>query len=168
LIQLPANRTLLITKVKRVINTLEAQTQRPTTVDEIRKHFSDQSMSDIEEAIAFALLPLSLFGQIIQRDGTEGETQLLEILDHENSLATDQIDRKASLQHELDQLLYQLPQRQYDILILAIGLNEENPHRNEQLGEIFGKREKEIITIKRHAINILKKYKGQTDLNTYL
>lgn len=168
LIQLPANRTLLITKVKRVMQQLENKLQRQPTIKEINKHFKDQSSSDIEEAIAFNLLPISLFGQILDKDGSEGDTQLIDTLNlpHENNV--DQEDIEASMQIDLNKLLYQLPQRQYDVLVLSWGLNEEPPHRNEELGKLFNVKDKDIIKIRAKAVKILQKYKDQTKLNEYL
>lgn len=168
LIQLPANRTVLITKVKRVMQSIENNLQRPPTVQEINKHFPDQSKSDIEEAISFNLLPLSLYGNVLEKDGSEGSTQLLEILNVPNDLETDSDDTEASLQTDLNKLLYQLPQRHYDVLVLSWGLNGEPDHRNEELGNFFGVKDKDIIKIRAKAIKILNKYSGQTKLNEFL
>lgn len=168
LVQMPANRTLLVTKVKRVMVELESKLERPCTVDEVKKHFEDQSVQDIEEAISFSLLPISLFAHTFQKDGELSDTMLHETFIAPNVLEVDPIDKQNSLEHDLNKLLYQLPQQQYDVIVLSLGLNQESSHRNEQLAEIFGKRDKDIIAIKKQGIALLKKFKDQTDINTYL
>lgn len=164
LIQLPANRSLLILKLKRKVQQLEDQLQRTPTVTELMKYFPDQSESDLHEAVAFTTLPLSLQSEVYQ----DNETHLSEVLKTDNYLEIDDIDRNSSLEHELNQLLYQLPQRSYDVLVLVSGLNGEEICKPDKIAYLFEIDMKEVAKLRAKAVKLMKKYKDQTNLNQYL
>ncbi len=166
LIQLPVNRTVLIIKIRRKSQELEDQLQRQPTILELRKHFPSQSEEDLAEAFAFTLLPLSLQAEMFQ--GTGEETQLGEMMQLPNPLEIDADDTRDSMLVDLNKVMYQLPQLNYDILVLAMGLNEEPVNRLDKLAYLFELDVKMVTRIKGKAIKFLRKYKDQSNLNEYL
>lgn len=166
LIQLPANRTLLITKMKRKVQELEDKLQRFPTVEEIRKHFPSQSIDDIQEAFSYSLLPISLQAEFFESSGDD--TQLIDVLKTPNHLEIDSEDKENSLVTDLNKVLYQLEQKNYDVIILLIGLNGEEPMKADKIAYLFDLDIKAIPRMKAKAIKFLRKYKDKTNLNSYL
>jgi RNA polymerase primary sigma factor len=166
LIQLPANRTLLILKLRRKVQELEEQLHRLPTLVELRKFFPGSSEDDLTEAFTFTMLPVSLQSTVFLNSGED--TQLVEVLSVENSLSIDDEDRQESLLTDLAKVLCQLPQLNYDVLVLSTGLNEEPICRPEKLAYLFELEQKVIARLKAKAIKFLKKYSEHTNLNEYL
>lgn len=167
LIRLPENRSLFITKLKRKSQQLEDKLHRPPTVDELHQHFPDQSLDDLNEAIAFTTLPISLQTQIYERYN-DHDVELIEVLEVDNPLEIDSTDHNHSLQSDLNKLLHQLPQRNYDLLVLTTGLNGEEVFGIDKYAYLFEIDKKEIAKLKAKTVKLLKKYKNQTNLNEYL
>jgi RNA polymerase primary sigma factor len=167
LIQIPANRIGLVTKVRRKMNVIESETGRHCSVQDLKEHFKDCSEDDLEEALSLSIIPVSLFKDISFKKGEE-EHQLIEILKVEDQTETDAELTKESFKDDLSSLLFNLPQRTYDVFVLMFGLNGEDRWTNENIRTVFVLNTNRIMNIKKSGLKLLRKQAGRTELNTYL
>lgn len=171
-IQLPANREMLVSRVKKEINKLEQRLDRYPTIDELFTHFSlidaDEikklTEEDIREAILHASYLPSMQDTIKGSDGEEDEVTYEDVLKGENQ--TDSFDKPQSLLSDIDKFLYHLSQLEYDCLALSLGLNGETTVRNEDLSKLL--KTKEAAKIKMRALKRLRKLKNIGTLREYL
>jgi RNA polymerase primary sigma factor len=166
-IQLPANRTLLVSKVKKIILEMEQTLGRFPTLDELADHSDIEcSMKELQEAIAYGGKARSIHETISMEGDDAGETTLEYVL--EGDMGIDQINRTESILKDLDRFLYHLTQNEYDVMVLSLGLNGERIVRNSDIAKSLKLKEKEIMKIKARAIKRLKKLKNINSLQDYI
>lgn len=168
-IQLPANRELLITKVRKEAMVLEQKLERIPTIEELTDHINSlnskkqHSTDDIYEAIAYGGVSRSLQDKL--KIGEEEES-------FENIIAgemgIDDIDREKSLQSDLNKFLTQITQVEYDILVLSLGLNGERSYRSDDIAKKLKLKLKDVVRLKHHAIRKLKRFTNINLLKEYL
>lgn len=168
-IQLPANRELLITKVRKEAMVLEQKLERTPTIEELTDHINSlnlkkqHSTDDIYEAIAYGGVSRSLQDKL--KIGEEEES-------FENIIAgemrIDDIDREKSLQSDLNKFLTQITQVEYDILVLSLGLNGERSYRSDDIAKKLKLKLKDVVRLKHHAIRKLKRFTNINLLKEYL
>lgn len=170
-IQIPANRELLVQRIKREMMFLEQKIQRVPTIDELQqylktilaqdeKQYSDE---EIKEAIIYSQRTASLQDKI--GDGDDGEDTLEHILEGESM---DQISKTESIAIDLNRFLFHLTQFEYDILCLCTGLNGEKPMRNEDVAKALKLKSTDILKYKTRAMKRLRKLKNVESLKDYL
>lgn len=168
-IQLPANRELLITKVRREAIALEQKLERLPTVEELTDHLNSldkkkkHSISDVYEAIVHGGVERSLQDKL--KIGEEEETFENTIV---GNMGIDDIDRDRSLQSDLNKFLVQITQVEYDILTLSLGLNGEPHHRTDDIAKKLKLKLKDVVRLKHHAIKKLKRFNNIEFLKDYL
>jgi RNA polymerase primary sigma factor len=167
LIQIPANRIGLVTKVRRKLNAIESETGRHCSVEDLKEHFKDYSEDDLEEALTLSIIPVSLFKDISFKKGEE-EQQLIETLEVKDQIKTDDSLTKESFKEDLTSLLFNLPQRTYDVFVLMFGLNGEDKWTNDNIRQVFVLNTNKIMNIKKTGLKLLRKQAERTELNTYL
>jgi RNA polymerase primary sigma factor len=166
-IQLPANRTLLVSKVKKIILEMEQTLGRFPTLDELADHSDIEcSMKELQEAISYGGKARSIHETISMEGDDAGETTLEYVL--EGDMGIDQINRTESILKDLDRFLYHLTQNEYDVMVLSLGLNGERIVRNSDIAKSLKLKEKEIMKIKARAIKRLKKLKNINSLQDYI
>lgn len=163
LIQLPANRELLVQRVKKEVNEMEQVLNRLPSLDELVIKLKDFNRSDIAEAITFFVQPHSLSDTIGSGDS---ETTLEEITG--GNMDIDDTDRQNSITDELNRYLVNLNQKEYDVMVLSIGLNQEPPIRNADVAVALGVKEKDIPNIKTRAMKRLRGLKNINSLKDFL
>jgi RNA polymerase primary sigma factor len=172
-IQLPANRELLVTRVKREILLLEQDLNRYPTPEElevyIAKKFKKEkkanppSADDIRQAIIYSTQTKS----INEKLGDEDEDTLEQLLPSDD-LGIDQDQREDSMTIDLNRFLYQLTQYEYDVLVLNTGLNKESILRTVDIAKGLKLKEKDVIKLKAKALKRLKRLKNIESLQDYL
>lgn len=171
-IQLPANRTLLVTKIKKIIQELEQELGRYPTIDEIMDHrLTECTEKELREALIYGGKTRSIqdtinAGGSSNSDGEE--TTLEDMLQGDGDLAIDDIDRGESILKDLNRFLYQLSQVEYDVTVLSLGLNGERVVRNSDVAKLLKLKEKDIIKIKAKALKRLKGLKNINSLQDYI
>lgn len=168
-IQLPANRTLLVTRVKKIIQELEQKLGRYPTLDELSVDIPEYTEQEIQEAIIYGGVTRSINDKVpnASKNGDEDMT-LEDLMPGDKSMAVDEIDRVESLVNDLNRFLYHLTQYEYDVMILSLGLNSEPVVRNIDIAKALKLKEKDIIKIKAKAIKRLRKLKNIGSLEDYL
>jgi len=171
-IRLPDNRALLVTSIKRCIDTLEQKLNRYPVLDEVvefckkskNPNLKKLDEKDISEAIIYGGRVHSLSDKI--GDDEDGIAMDQTIAD--TSMEIDQIDRIESIVNDLDRFLFHLTQYEYDVLVLSIGLNKEPTLRNKDIAIALKLKEKDILKFKARATKRLRKLKGVNVLKDYL
>lgn len=169
LIQLPANRTELLKKVKRETLALEQDLGRKPTMEELAnslqrvRSLKKLTAVEIQEVLLFDCVPTSLQAKIKDDDDegpTVGETIPVE-------LKRDGLDQE-SLVSELRRFLHHLSQQQADILTLFMGLNREESHSIDDIASLLGIPKKEVTKIKMKGLKRLRKLKNVDELRNFI
>ena len=164
LISLPANRQLLVQRVKREIMTLEQKLSRYPTIEELAKQMGGEySKEDIIEAVMYGDKTKSIHDVIGSDDDGESLEDIIQ-----GDLNVDSIARSESLFVDLDRFLCHLTQYEYDVMVMSLGLNGEHSKRHIDIAKCLGLREKDIANIKVRAAKRLKKIKNIGSLKDYL
>ncbi len=173
-IQLPANRELLVTRVKREILLLEQELNRYPTPEEIHEYIgkkfkkekkpSKPSLEDIQEAISYGTQSRS----INEKLGDEDEDTLEQMLPGDEKMGIDENQTSDSMLIDLNRFLYQLTQYEYDVLILNLGLNQEPQLRTIDIAKALKMKDKDVIKLKGKALKRLKRLKNINLLIDYL
>lgn len=173
-IQIPANRELLVQRVKKDALELEQQLNRQPSIEELEefmikkfkkeKRANPPSGDEIKEAIAYGGRIKSLNEKVDE----DGEFEFESTLPGDESLNIDEDARNQSLLHDLNRYLYNLQQQEYDVLVLCIGLNDEGIIKPSDIALRLGIKEKEVIKLKTKALRRLKTVKNISFLKGYL
>lgn len=167
-IRLPDNRWLLVDKIKKDIATLEQKLDRYPSIDELCEFLGyEYRPDDIREAILHSGRTASLQDIQGESDG-DSDTQTLGDTIADERFSIDETDRTESLGIELNRFLFNLTQPEYDIIILVLGLNNENAYRNEDVAKMLKLKSKDVIKLKAKAIKRLKKIKNIELLRSFL
>jgi RNA polymerase primary sigma factor len=162
LIQLPANREMLVQKVKREIALLEQSLGHLPSIHQLYDHFDGEvSRSDLYEAIVHGGVVKSISEAI----GDEDSLTLEEVT--AGDIDIDDINKAQSVFVDLNRFLYHLTQFEYDVLVLAMGLNGESPIRAKDIAKSLSLKEKDINNIRTRALKRLRKLKHITSLKDY-
>jgi len=174
-IQLPANRELLVTAIREEIMELEQRLERYPSLEEIevsmkkkykeKKKANPPSISEIEEAIIYGGKIKSINEKVSDDDE---DTDTLEALIPCDSLGIDDEANLESMTNDLNRFLFNLEQKEYDVLVLSLGLNGEPVKRLSDIALAFKIKEKDIIKYKARALKRLKRLKNISSLKTYL
>ncbi len=171
-IQLPANREMNASKIKKEISALEQKLNRYPTIEELHAHCealpnqkTKLSENDIKEAILHSSYMPSLQDNVSTEE--ENEDTFEDIL-ASNTLGVDDIDKSNSLNLDLTKFLFHLSQLEYDIIVLSLGLNGEDPIRNDDLGGLLNIKKKDAVKIKMNAMKRLRKLRNIGTLREYL
>lgn len=164
LIQLPANREMLVQKVKREINLLEQQLGHIPSLQELQDHFDGEiSQSDLYEAIVHGGKVRSIHETL----GNEEDGSTLEEVTA-GDMSIDDTDFTQSTAIDLNRFLQHLTQFEYDVLVLSMGLNGEDVVRAKDIANVLGLRQKDINNIRTRALKRLRKVKNISSLKEYL
>lgn len=164
-ISLPSNRELLVLKIGRKIQELNQKFERPCTLEEVKKHFKECSLEDIEEAYSFTTLPVSLFEKI---GDFEDDQVLMDTLVIDENNKVEENLTKESLHSDLNSALFHLPQKTYDVFIFMFGLNGEEVWNSDKLIESFSHTNNKLHSLRRKGLLLLKKHSEGRGLNEYL
>ena len=170
-IQLPANRTLLVTKVKRVVLEMEQRLGRYPTIDELHEsELLDCSMRELQEALVYGGKTRSIQEELMKKGNSldRDELTLEDVLEGDKSMEIDDISRTDSILTDLNRFLYHLAQVEYDVMVLSMGLNGERVVRNADIAKALKLKEKDIMKIKARALKRLKKLKNISSLQDYI
>lgn len=165
LISLPANRQMLVQKIRKEIINLEQEIGRYPTMEELEAKLEGQySREDLLEAIIYGGRVKSIH-EAVSGEGDD-ETTLEDMT--KGDLDIDTTDHLESVIKDLDRFLFHLSQYEYDILVLSLGLNEEPHRRHSDISKVLGVKEKDIANIKIRAIKRLRKIKNVNFLKDYI
>jgi RNA polymerase primary sigma factor len=169
LIQLPANRTELLKKVKRELVNLEQELGRKPTHEEVAENLKrfpalkKLVADEVQEVLMHESSPVSLQAKAKEED--EESPILADTIPAETK---GDIMDEVSLPIELDRFLHYLGQDQADVLSLSLGLHGEDPHSIDDLADKFSIPKKEVTKIKMKGLKRLRKMKNVDELRNFI
>ncbi len=163
IVRLPLNRVGALNKIGRAYSNLEQEFEREPSAEELADEL-DMDISDVSSA-------LTSFGRHLSVDApfSQGEeNRLLDILENVELPSPDNTLNSESLKKEIDQVLSVLSEREAEVIKLYFGLDKEQAHTLEEIGEKFNLTRERVRQIKEKAIRRLKRTALGDDLRTYL
>jgi len=175
MIQLPANRELLVSRIKRAILILEQELERYPSLDELyeyivrlgkkEKSLKGVSRDDVMEAITYGGVMPSIQDKSPNQDDEENT---MEDCLSSDDLQIDSIDKQKSIIDDINRFIFHLNQQEADIIVLSMGLNDEPPLRGEDIAKALDLKLKDIVRLRTKALKRLKTLKNISSLKDYL
>ena len=163
IVRLPLNKIGSINKINKAFGKLEQEFQREPTVEEIAK-LMETSPDLVEDSLNFSSIHVSMDAPL--RD--EEANNMYDVMMNDESPSPDNSLINTSLRKEIERSLSTLGEREADILRFYFGLNGNQPHTLEEIGDEFGLTRERVRQIKEKAIKKLKnKYRNRL-LKSYL
>ena len=150
-IRLPVHAGDQVRRLLRVRNHMEGELGRLPTPAELADALQ-LSEEQITELLGHATDPISLDTPI----GTDGDTELGDIVADLTAASTFEIVAAAMLPHEVEKLLSPLDDREKAILRLRYGLDRGDPRTLEEVGEVLHLTRERIRQIERQALSKLR------------
>jgi RNA polymerase primary sigma factor len=163
IVRLPLNKIGSINKINKAFGKLEQEFQREPTIDEIAK-LMETRPELIEDSMNFSSIHVSMDAPL--RD--EEANNMYDVMLNDDSPSPDNDLINTSLRKEIERSLSTLGDREAEILRFYFGLNGNQPHTLEEIGDEFGLTRERVRQIKEKAIKKLKnKYRNRL-LKSYL
>jgi RNA polymerase sigma factor (sigma-70 family) len=150
-IRLPVHAGDQVRRLLRVRNHMEGELGRLPTPAELSEALQLPE-EQISELLGHATDPVSLDTPI----GTDGDTELGDIVADLTAASTFEIVAEAMLPHEVDKLLSPLDEREKEILRLRYGLDRGDPRTLEEVGDVLHLTRERIRQIERQALSKLR------------
>ena len=162
-IRIPVHMVEAINRVLRVTRRLVQELGREPSAEEVALA-AQLPVERVEEIRRFGVEPISLHLSVGEEDGTElGD--LIEDCD-----AADPLDTAAYglLQHQLDEVLASLGERERQVVRLRYGLTDGEQHTLEEVGRAFGVTRERVRQIEAKSLAKLRHGRLAAQLRDYL
>ena len=163
IVRLPLNKIGSINRINRTFSKLEQEYQREPTIDEVAD-IMKTSPELIEDSLNVSINHVSMDAPLKDEDGNN----LYDVMLNDESPSPDNSLISSSLKKEIERSLSTLGEREAEILRYYFGLNNNQPHTLEEIGDEFGLTRERVRQIKEKAIKKLKNQYRNRLLKTYL
>jgi RNA polymerase primary sigma factor len=163
LIRLPVHLSDVIAQVRRVARRLEQSLEREPTIEEIAEAV-DMPERKVKMLLQASAQPISLEQPIT----SDGEGHISELLADDGADAPMEIATQRMLQHDLEQALMELPDRERAVLQLRYGLTDGRRRTLEEIGSTFGITRERTRQIEADALRLLRRPGVGARLQGYL
>lgn len=163
IVRLPLNKIGSINKINKTFSKLEQQFQREPTLEEVAKMLETKPEL-IEDSLNVSNIHISMDAPLRDEEGNN----MYDIMLNEDSPSPDNKLISNSLRKEIERSLATLGEREAEILRYYFGLNNNQPHTLEEIGNKFGLTRERVRQIKEKAIKKLKNQYRNRLLKTYL
>jgi RNA polymerase primary sigma factor len=163
IVRLPLNRVGALNRIGKAYRNLEQDFEREPSAEEIAKEL-DMDISEVSDALTSPGRHLSVDAPFASGD----ESNLLDILENDELPSPDNVLNSESLRNEIERVLSVLSEREAEVIRLYFGLDKEQAHTLEEIGEKFNLTRERVRQIKEKAIRRLKRTSLSNDLRTYL
>ncbi|MBN1819653.1 MAG: sigma-70 family RNA polymerase sigma factor [Prolixibacteraceae bacterium] len=163
IVRLPLNKIGSINKINKTFSKLEQEYQREPTVDEVAE-ILETSPELIEDSLNVSSLHVSMDAPLKDEDGNN----MYDVMLNNDSPSPDNSLISGSLKKEIERSLSTLGEREAEILRYYFGLNNNQPHTLEEIGDEFGLTRERVRQIKEKAIKKLKNQYRNRLLKAYL
>jgi RNA polymerase primary sigma factor len=163
IVRLPLNRVGALNKIGKAYSNLEQEFEREPSAEELADEL-DMNVSDVSTALTNLGRHLSVDAPFAHGE----ENRLLDILENEELPSPDNSLNSESLKEEIEQALSVLSEREAEVIKLYFGLNKEQSHTLEEIGDKFNLTRERVRQIKEKAIRRLKRTALGDNLRTYL
>ncbi len=150
IVRIPLNRSNILRKVHKAIESLRRDGKPNPSVDEIASVLRDDDISkdEITESIRIGYGHSSLDEPFEQNGGNK----LLTILEDESVPSPDRYYDQGALQQAIRAVLDELTQRDAEVIELYYGLNNNKPHTLEEIAKRFSITREQVRQIREKAI----------------
>lgn len=163
IVRLPLNRVGALNRIGKAYRNLEQDFEREPSAEELAKEL-DMDVSEVSDALTSPGKHLSVDAPFASGD----ENSLLDILENEELPSPDNMLNSESLKAEIERVLSVLSEREAEVIKLYFGLDKEQAHTLEEIGDKFNLTRERVRQIKEKAIRRLKRTSLSNDLRTYL
>ena len=163
IVRLPLNRVGALNRIGKAYRNLEQDFEREPSAEELAKEL-DMDVSEVSDALTSPGRHLSVDAPFASGD----ENSLLDILENEELPSPDNLLNSESLKAEIERVLSVLSEREAEVIKLYFGLDKEQAHTLEEIGDKFNLTRERVRQIKEKAIRRLKRTSLSNDLRTYL
>jgi len=164
IVRLPLNKIGSINKINKAFARLEQEHERPPTAAELAEVL-EMTLEEVKTSLNNTGRHLSMDAPL--REGDDSGT-MMDVMRNDDtpspldSLMTD------SLRNEIERSLSALAGRESDVIRLYFGLNGNQPHTLEEIGQKFDLTRERVRQIKEKAIRRMKHTSRSTVLKAYL
>jgi RNA polymerase primary sigma factor len=163
IVRLPLNRVGALNRIGKAYRNLEQDFEREPSAEELAKEL-DMDVSEVSDALTSPGRHLSMDAPFASGD----ESSLLDVLENEELPSPDNLLNSESLKDEIEHVLSVLSEREAEVIKLYFGLDKEQSHTLEEIGDKFNLTRERVRQIKEKAIRRLKRTSLSDDLRTYL
>lgn len=163
IVRLPLNRVGALNRIGKAYRNLEQDFEREPSAEELAKEL-DMDVSEVSDALTSPGRHLSVDAPFSSGD----ENRLLDVLENEELPSPDNLLNSESLKEEIERVLSVLSEREAEVIKLYFGLDKEQAHTLEEIGDKFNLTRERVRQIKEKAIRRLKRTALSNDLRTYL
>ena len=163
IVRLPLNRVGALNRIGKAYRNLEQDFEREPSAEELAKEL-DMDVSEVSDALTSPGKHLSVDAPFASGD----ESRLLDVLENEELPSPDNLLNSESLKEEIERVLSVLSEREAEVIKLYFGLDKEQAHTLEEIGDKFNLTRERVRQIKEKAIRRLKRTSLSNDLRTYL
>lgn len=170
-VRLPVNRINAINKVIKATEALTKELNREPSVKEISDYYknpetgqTELSEKDIRNAYDDSGMDVSLNSTVAEGSATE----LHESLEGEGLVELESGMNRNSLQHEINDVLSDLTERESDILKMYFGLGGNEEMTLAEIGEKIGLTNERVRQIKEFALKKLRTFGNSSKLKEFL
>lgn len=162
IIRLPLNRVGTLSKVSKAYSSLEQEFEREPSSDEIAE-LLNMNVEEIKETFRINQKKISLDAPI-----NNDENSYIETFSNEDSPPPDKELIKESLRKEIETAIQILNLREQEVLRLYFGIDCDQPHTLEEIGDKFNLTRERVRQIKEKALRRLRRSKISSKLRQYL
>lgn len=165
IVRLPLNKISSISRVKKTLNELEQEFERPPTNNEIAECLDLQD-EEVQDALKIAHRHVSMDAPLSNEDESGS---LYDILISENETDPDRTLINESLRKEIERSLSTLKEREANVIRKFYGIGLKHPMSLEEIGDYYGLTRERVRQIREKALkrlqhnskcNLLKSYLG--------
>lgn len=164
IVRLPLNKVGSINRINKAFAKLEQEHERPPTAVELAE-LLEMTLEEVKTSMSNSSKHLSMDAPL--REGDDSGTMLDVMPDPESPTPLDAL-LSNSLRTEIERSLDGLSIREADVIRLYFGLNGNNPHTLEEIGQKFDLTRERVRQIKEKAIRRFKHAGRSRVLRTYL
>jgi RNA polymerase primary sigma factor len=162
-IRIPVHMVESINRVHRVQRSMVQQLEREPTVDELAAEVG-MTPDRVREIQRIALDPLSLDSPV----GEEDDSYLADFIKDDGAEEPDDAATRQMLQNEVRKVLFELNDREREVVIMRFGLDDEQPRTLEEVGKRFGVTRERIRQIESKTLAKLRHPHRSQKLREYL
>ncbi len=164
IVRLPLNKIGSINKINKAFAKLEQEHERPPTAHELAEVL-EMTLEEVKTSLNNAGRHLSMDAPL--RDGEDSGT-MLDVLSNGDMPSPVDTLMTDSLRNEIERSLNSLAGREADVIRLYFGLNGNQPHTLEEIGQKFELTRERVRQIKEKAIRRMKHTGRGSVLKAYL
>lgn len=164
IVRLPLNKIGSINKINKAFARLEQEHERPPTAQELAEVL-EMTLEEVKTSLNNTSRHVSMDAPL-RDDGDSGT--MMDLLANEDSLSPVDNLMHDSLRQEIERSLSTLTGREADVIRLYFGLNGNQPHTLEEVGQKFDLTRERVRQIKEKAIRRIKHTNRSGVLQAYL